>query len=156
MNQSLLIRVLLVILASTLVAGCSWITDFVILNTSSGELTVTYTVNGKSCPDDNIIIIPATKTISDLKKERGVWRKLSPSEYSCNPSTLAVTTTLPSQTALRIAGKGTYTGSENYRNEDFDVLRLELHGVEGTIRLNGLKVLKSFKRESDVLYVFSY
>lgn len=119
-------------------------------------MTVTYTVNGKSCPDDNMIIIPARRTIIELKKEQGAWQKLAPSDYSCDPNTKAVTTTLAPQTALRVARKGTYTGPGNYGNGDFDVLRLELRGIEGTISLDGLKVLKAFKRQSDVLYVFSY
>lgn len=156
MNHRLLTRILVVVLASSLVAGCSWITDFVILNTSSGDLAITYVVNGKMCPDDNFISIPATKTISELKKEQGAWRKLTLSQYTCDPKTMAVTTTLPPHSALRVARKGTYTGPENYGNVDFDVLRLELKGTEGAVSLTGLKVLKSFKRQSDVLYVFSY
>ena len=156
MNLSLLAQKLVVILPLSLIGGCSWITDFVVLNTSTAELVVTYVVNGKSCPDDNIIIVPATKTITELKKGHGVWKKLTTTEYSCDPRMMAVTATLPPQLALRVARKGAYTGPEHYGNFDFDVLRLELNGIEGAISLDGVKVLKSFRRESDVLYVFSY
>ena len=155
MNPRRSFHILLVVLISAL-AGCSWITEFVILNTSSGDLTVTYTVNGKSCPGGSFIIIPATKTITELKKEQGVWKNMTPSEYSCNPSTMSVTTTLPPQAALRVAEQGNFRGLRNYEDENFDVLRLELKGTDGTVSLSGLKVLKSFTRESNALYVFSY
>jgi len=143
-------------LLSTLISGCSWITDFVISNTSSADLFISYKVSGKSCPEDNFTPVPARKTNTELKNRDGEWKKLSPNEYSCDANTMVVKTTLPPNTALRVARIATYIGPEHYGNEDFKVLRLELNGTEGEIHLNGLKVLKAFKPESETLYVLSY
>jgi len=119
-------------------------------------LLVSYTVSGKSCPDGNFTTIPARKTNAELRNDAGEWQKLTPDDYSCDADTLAVKTTLPPKMALRVARIATYTGPDSYGNDDFKVLRLELKGVEGEVRLNGLKVLKAFKFESETLYVLSY
>lgn len=139
-----------------LLSSCSWITDFVIANTSQSELSVSYLVSGKSCPDDNFIIVPARKEITDLKKDGAKWQKLTSKDYTCNASNFIVTTTLPPSTALLVARVSTYTGSASYGNDSFQVLRLELKGSEGEISLKGLQVLKAFKAESKTLYVLHY
>ena len=139
-----------------LLSSCSWVTDFVIANTSQSELSVSYLVNGKSCPEDNFIIVPARKDITDLEKDGAKWQKLTSKEYTCNENNFIVTTTLPPRTALLVARVATYTGSASYGNDNFKVLRLELKGSEGEMSLKGLQVLKAFKFESKTLFVLHY
>lgn len=149
-NAALLLGVLF------LIPGCSWITNFVISNTSSADLLIAYTVQGRVCPDNNLIVVPARKANADLKKDSVEWKELTANSYSCDADTLVVKTTLPSMTALRVAQIGTYIGQANYGNEDFQIRRLELKGSEGEIDLKGLKVLTAFKRENKALYVLIY
>jgi hypothetical protein len=137
-------------------SSCSWITKFVIANTSQSQLYVSYLVSGKSCPDDNVIIVPARKQIADLKKNSVTWQKLTSNDYTCDASNFVVTTSLPPNTALLVASVATYTGSASYGNDNFQVLRLELKGTEGEISLKGLQVLKKFIFENDSLYVLYY
>ena len=138
-----------------LLSSCSWITEFVIVNTSESQLSVSYLVSGRSCPDDNFIIVPARQRITDHKIDGAKWEKLTPTEYTCNESKI-VTTTLSPSTALVVARVATYTGSEGYGNDNFQVLRLELKGSEGDISLKGLQALKAFKYESRSLFVLRY
>lgn len=143
--------------ASLLLSSCSWITDFVIANRSDAELSVSYLVNGKSCPDGNFIIVPARKEIADLEKDGVKWQRLTSKEYTCDESAFVVATTLPSGTALLVARIATYTGNiSSYGNNAFNVLRLELKGSEGEVSLKGMQVLKAFKFESKTLYVLHY
>lgn len=143
-----------VALIAMALAGCSWITDFAISNTTGSDLLVSY--RARTCPDGNDVVIPARKTNSELRDSEQPWNVLAPAEYSCDSTRGVVETVLPPGMALRVAGKGTYLGPDNYGNEDFDVLRLELKGVEGEVNLQGLKALKAFERKSKVLYVLAY
>jgi len=156
MNSAKLIRSACLVLLSALISGCSWITDFVISNTTSADLFISYKVSGKSCPEDNFTPVPAQKTNTEFKNQEGEWKKLTTNDYSCDANTMVVKTTLPPNMALRVARIATYIGPESYGNENFMVLRLELRGAEGEMHLNGQKVLKAFKPENKALYVFSY
>jgi hypothetical protein len=133
------------------------VTDFVIANTSESPLAVSYVVNGKSCPDDNVIIVPARKDVADLEEGDTRWQKLNPTAYACDESSFVVTTTLPPNTALLVARVATYIGNaETFGNESFQVLRLELKGSKGEIALKGLQVVKAFRFVNKTLYVLHY
>jgi hypothetical protein len=102
-------------------------------------------------------VVPARKAIADFEKDGANWQQLAPGDYTCDAGNFVVSTILPAGTALLVARVATYTGSDSYgNNESFDVLRLELKGVDGEISLNGLQVVKAFKFETRTRYLLNY
>jgi hypothetical protein len=71
---------LLLVLASSFLSGCSFWTDYVIVNSSGGPVQVTYTIAPTGIdPLAAGVGIPAMLPTSQL--DEGEWRKLSATEF---------------------------------------------------------------------------
>lgn len=134
-------------------AGCSFATDFVVLNRSDQPLLVRYTIIESSF-DPRRLTMPGTPAVLDFAELRGRdWRLLAKNQYSVDPPTRTVSVTLPPNEALLID-----RGGELRSNSDcaggFDIERIEFIGVKGGVVVEGANFCKSFVVIPKPFYAF--
>ena len=151
------------ILLAHLLSGCSWITNFVITNKTTSVLKVTYqfsrmrTETG-SCFDENWRRVPRVIPISGLRERGAKWRKLNPTEYSCDVKELTVKFQLEPNMAVSVGGEVNYLdlreGLADTRH--LGIESLALRGESGSITYEGVQVIRGFRRVDQDLYILEY
>ena len=132
-----------ILCAACVCAGCSFSSDFVILNNSDQPVQVTYTLaeSGSDVPSITGTGTPAVLDVDDLRGRD--WRPLSKDEYSFDPPTRTVTVSLPPNQALLIDGGGEWR-SDSECPSGFDIERVQLIGIKGWKVVEGDNACKSF------------
>lgn len=148
-------RLLLIVSLGLLLAcaGCSYSTDFIVVNASEKPLLVTYTIRSS---DIGPILhagigTPAVLPIAELSERE--WRPLTANEYSFEPSTRTVTLSLPPNQGLLIDRGGEWR-SNSEMPSGFDIEKITLVGVNGETVIEGENVFKSFVVVAKPFYRF--
>ncbi len=150
-------RIVLVplILITTTITGCSYITNLVVVNLSDKAIEVTYQIKlfpGPFHPP----LTPAIKPTNELDDDT-LWSELSPDQYKLYPESRSVTVTLMPNTAVRVGqvqGPGMPEGAEAAAS--FEIEEIVIVGAYGEMKFQGEQVRKSFKPESKKLYSITY
>lgn len=148
------IRVLL-LLGLFSFTGCSYMTNFDVVNKSDQTIVVRYVVKKPTMPDvpPSPPIVPAIKPISELHSSTS-WRNLSDSQYSFDPVTRQVTVSLSPNEVLRIAQHDLV--DKKMEDEDFSIEAIQIKGARGELSFRGALVLKSFVAESKREHTLTY
>ena len=150
MNRLLLIPLFC---ALCVCAGCSYSTDFVVVNSSSEPLHVTYTI-AESGIDPLLTTGVGTPAILALTELSGrEWRPLKPEEFSLDGATRTVSVLLPPNDGLLINRAGEWR-SNSEEPSGLVIERIILSGVKGAVSVEGKDVFKRFVVVSKPL--FSY
>ena len=147
MRYTILAALLLFVLV---LAGCSFSTDFVVINASQQSIQVRYTIGETGMEPLVQAGKPATMPASELGPRD--WQELSPNQYAIDREKLEVTVSLSPGIALRIHKGREWRASET--GEDFIIKKLSLGGANGEIALNGNQVYKNFVAVPKPFYAF--
>lgn len=150
MRRLLLIVSLCLLLAS---AGCTFSTDFIVVNASEKALLVTYTIGSTDINPlaEAGVGTPAVLPIAELSERE--WRPLTSNEYSFEPSSRTVTVSLPPNQGLLINRGGEWR-SNSERPSGFIIERIKLAGINGETVVEGENVFKSFVLVDKPFYFF--
>ena len=150
MRRLLLIVSLCLMLAC---AGCSFSTDFIVVNASEKPLLVTYTIRSTSSNPlmETGVGTPAVLPIDELSERE--WRPLTANEYSFDLSNRTVTFSLPPNQGLLINRGGEWR-SDSERPSGFIIERIKLVGINGDTVVEGENVFKSFVLVDKPFYQF--
>jgi hypothetical protein len=143
--------------ATLLLAGCSYLTEFVIVNASDQPIKVQYQVKKPPNPQspNRLPMSPEVKAASQLQKEVE-WRELSASQYSFDPDTrIAIIQLMPGE-AVRIEVIDLVDKQDSDIASRFAIEEIDISGANGEIKLQGEQARKSFVPESKQLYTLTY
>ena len=134
---------LLIVLAASFLGGCSFSTDYVIVNSSGGPVQVTYTIAPTSIDPlaATGVGIPAMLPTSQLNGRE--WRKLSAAEFGFDRANRTVTVSLPPNQGLLITRGGDYNPKPPVA-EKFMIEEIRIAGPNGEIILKDDAVKKAF------------
>jgi hypothetical protein len=134
---------LLIVLTSSILGGCSFSTDYVIVNSSGGAVQVTYTIAPTSIDPlaATGVGIPAMLPTSELNGRE--WRKLPAAEFAFDRSNRTVTVSLPPNQGLLITRGGDYNPNPPVA-EKFIIEEIRIAGPNGEIIFKGDAVRKAF------------
>jgi hypothetical protein len=134
----------LIVLASSFLGGCSFSTDYVIVNSSEEPVQVTYTIAPTSIDPlaATGVGIPAMLPTSQLYGRRE-WHKLSAAEFGFDRTNRTVTVSLPPNQGLLITRGGDYNPKPPVA-EKFIIEEIRIAGPNGEIILKGDAVRKAF------------
>ncbi len=168
-----IINLLLLLFAVCSIAGCSYITSFVISNESDGNLLISYTFetcetrtlafwacpspSDDSCPQLIEDIIPAIHPVKGSKRlSQADWKNLERSEFSYDTGTCTLKISLQPKMALRIALDLNYTGPDDIIATIKAIKRLTLTSENESFSLGKAEIVKRFTKVSRILYVMRY
>jgi hypothetical protein len=130
-------------LVASFSGGCSFSTDYVIVNSSSATVQVIYTIAPTSI--DPLVAtgvnIPAMLPVSELSGRE--WRKLSAAEFSFDRPNRVVTVLLPPNQGLLIARGGDYNPNPSTAM-NFIIKEIRIVAPNGEMILKGDAVHKAF------------
>lgn len=155
MRSVLLILILLFSLAT---AACSYLTDFVVINTSGSPVEVNYKFKAPSGGPKTIETIPAIQSASQLNSNgKKQWQDLTADKYRIDQTSRTVTVKLLPQEALFITRMHHYIGPDDSSDVNFfPVEEISIAGSEGNLTFSGKQLLKAFSKQSRVLYTLAY
>jgi hypothetical protein len=138
-------------------AGCSYTTDFVVINNSAQPIDVRYRIKqfpGEfSLPDK-----PATIAASQLDSHGGQqWKPLASDTYQVDQSTRNATVRVMPGDALRVIAMSNYRGHEDaWDANEFPVDEIVVSGGNGELKLTGSQARTTFTKVSLALYTLTY
>jgi hypothetical protein len=146
---------LLIVLASLSSGGCSFSTDYVVVNSSGGPLQVNYTIAPTSIDPlaATGVGIPAMLPTSELNGKPREWRKLTVAEFAFDRSNRTVTVSLPPNQGLLITRGGDYNPNPPVA-EKFIIEEIHIAGPSGEMILKGDAVRKAFVVAPKPFYSF--
>jgi hypothetical protein len=159
-NSPISIHLLLLLLLSCalFMTGCSFLTDFVVVNNSDRPIEVRYRI--RNSPSNLMLVCgtPAVTTSRQLKASDEKWEDLSVSQYQVNPENRLITVPLMPEQALRITSNRSAENRdwEIRQSEQFCADQIELLGAYGDIRLQGAQVYAGFSPVSKGLRTLTY
>jgi len=134
-------------------AGCTYSTDFIVVNASEKPLLVTYTIRPTGI--DPLVATgvrtPAELPIAELRGRE--WRPLASNEYSFEPSSRTVTFSLQPNHGLLINRAGEWR-SNSEMPSGFIIEKIKLVGINGETVVEGENVYKSFALVAKPFYRF--
>jgi hypothetical protein len=151
--------ILLLLLQLSLTA-CSYLTNFVVVNTSNHVVDVRYKVKQPGQPMPPMLMLPikpAIKPTSQLDQQ-SPWRDLSTSEFEFDPDSRTVLVSLMPGDALRIEHRNLVDGPTDDASQalNFAIEEIILDGANGVTKLQGEQARKSFVPQSKKTYVLTY
>lgn len=144
------------LLAVYLSGGCSWITDFAVLNGSEDPLHVDYELRQRHDTRWGFVYeAPAVAPIDSVRKYGTPWTELKKDDLVFDSSARRVAVELPSRTALRITRGLTFVG-DSADSARFNVVALQLAGNSLQREITDPVLLSAFKRRSRQLYIINF
>ncbi|HEX6730519.1 MAG TPA: hypothetical protein VF074_10930 [Pyrinomonadaceae bacterium] len=134
-------------------SGCSYSTDFAIVNESGAPVHLTYRF--KAYPGKFEPAIPATVPLSEMGSKSNDWTKIDSSEYQVDEHNHSISLILKSGQAIRVASLHNYTGHDD-RKKDFPIEELLIVGTHGQSQFTGDQVRRNFEKLSANLYTLGY
>ena len=132
----------LALLLVVLLAACSTVDQFAIVNDSTSELEVRYRVRRFRDSPLTVQTLPIRPAVlpTDQLDQQIAWRDLSELDFEIDSQARIVTVKLKPAYALRIA----QLNLRDHPNEELAIDELFLNGVSGQTHLQGREVQNSF------------
>jgi hypothetical protein len=149
---------LLILLTLTQVA-CSYLTDFVIVNSSGSVVEVRYQIRAGPQGQWSLPGRPAKIPASQLGRGGNGWVQLElpADQYRIDDISRTVTLSLGPEEALRIATLHNYGGTEDDAERDYPIEQVTIVGAGGEMRFTGRQARLAFSVASDdTLYTLTY
>jgi hypothetical protein len=149
----------LLILSVSLLAGCTYGTDFVVVNDTGQAAEVSY--RPKVMPPNSPLYftgVPAKLAASQLRHSGQQWRELAPGEFRLDEGSRTVIVPLAPGEALLVTRVGDYDyyDEDSRRAELFPIEEVAVAGAGGEMKVTGEQARKAFIKESAGLYVIAY
>jgi len=138
--------------------SCSWVTDFYIVNKSGKQVIITYFNKQSKNPGSQEIkcFLNQPMVCKEEDIQTGKCRTLKPDEYSYDEKKCTMELTLAPGDAVKIdRACCSYTGPE-YSAGLARLGSLIIKTSEGSIRYDGIELLKAFEKVNKTLYVLNY
>jgi hypothetical protein len=136
--------------------GCSWITDFAVLNGSEDTLHVDYELRQRHDTRWGFVYeAPAVAPVDSVCKYGTPWTELKKDDVAFDSSMRRVSVELPSRTALRITRNLTFVG-DSADSARFNVVALRLAGNSLQREIADPVLLSTFERRSPQLYIINF
>ncbi|HEX8160734.1 MAG TPA: hypothetical protein VF538_02455 [Pyrinomonadaceae bacterium] len=141
-----------------LLGGCSFATDFVVVNKSEQPIEVAYRVAESSVGPVPTVGEPLVIAASRLGAKGGDdWKELSPNQYKVDLKSRTITVVVMPNAALRLTYVRDYGWDESIQNSNyFPIKELNVTGARGGIKLTGRQVHTTFSQVSEGLYTLTY
>ncbi len=143
--------------------ACSYSVDFVLVNESDTTVEIEYLIEGvgSGSGTEQLKIsdrfIPKTMSFGkwDSSHERDDWTPLGSNEFKVDLDRGTIKIRIPPRTALRLAevSDSVFFG-DGYRN--FELKELEVRGLYGNIKFEGVQLFRQFNEKSRYSYFISY
>jgi hypothetical protein len=142
---------LIALLASVFfLSGCSYGCEFVVINASSGPITVEYHAKG---PGKSTVANPAKVSTDEFKTADYHWREIPKDQYQFDEGTATFIISLAPNEVLLVERSINCGGREEER---FDISFVKIEGAQGTILASGHQALREFKQEDSHKYIIRY
>lgn len=148
-------RLILMVLVGSLslLAACSYLTDFVIVNESDGPITIRYEVKDFPGPFSPPVA-PGVLPASQLSEDGQQW---NPVQYELDEASRSVTTRLMPGQALRITTIHHYSGHDDPSDaENFQIRKITVSGSRGELNLTDELARTAFSKVARTLYTLTY
>jgi hypothetical protein len=149
---------LLLLSGAVFMVGCSFVTNFVVVNNCDRPIEVRYRI--RNSPSNLMLVCgtPEVTTSRQLNAGDEKWEDLSVSQYQVNPENRLITVPLMPEQALRITINRSPANreAEIRQSEQFCADQIELLGAYGDIRLQGPQVFAGFSPVSKGLRILTY
>jgi len=135
--------------------SCSWVTDFYIVNKSGKQIIITYFNKQSKNPGSQEIkcFLKQPIVCKEEDIQTGRCRALKPDEYSYDEEKCTMELTLAPGDAVKIdRACCSYTGPGSF--SPMGSLIIKTSG--GSIRYDGIELLKAFEKVDKTLYVLNY
>jgi hypothetical protein len=141
--------------SACLQVGCSYLTNFVVVNECHYSIEVRYEIKKPQDPGmpSRMPCLPEIKLVSELDRQVA-WRELTATEYSFNPESRVVEVSLKPGEALRVAHLNLV--DNQYKASDFPIEEIHLVASRGEINLRGEQVYSAFSPRSKKTYALTY
>ena len=157
--------IFILLLASvSLLAACSYRTDFAVVNRSAHPVEVRYKTKGQTSNlSSNLPFaagVPAKTSASQLN-DVDSWQELAAGQYQVERDLVRLTATatvrvMPGE-ALRITSITEYDSyDDSSRAGFFPFEEITVNGTDGELKLTGEQARKAFVRDSANLYTLTY
>ena len=152
------VALLTLVLLTLTVSGCSYSTDFVVVNEADYSIQVVYMIKPFPQGAPTLTIQPVISSATELEtRDKGKWSKLTSDRYSIDQANRTVTVSLAAHEVLWLTSMHHYIGDEDPSDvENFPIQELSMTGAEGEMKFSGDKTRQAFERVSRVLYVLRY
>lgn len=142
----------------SLSTGCSFGTEFVVVNKSNGSVEVRYKAKKASGERPLSCKTPSIMAVSKLNASNETWQELSESEYKLDADKGTTTVSIKPDYALRIMSiiRPDNDQEEFFEREHFCADEISITGPNGEIRFEGKQVYKAFLSESSALRTLTY
>jgi hypothetical protein len=150
---------LLLILLTLTQAACSYLTDFVVINSSGSAVELRYQIRSRSPGQWSLPGRPAKMPASQLGRGGNGWVQLElpADQYRIDEINRTVTLSLGPGDALRIATLHNYGGTEDDAERDYPIEQVTIVGAGGEMRFTGRQARLAFSVASDdSLYTLTY
>lgn len=136
-----------------LLAACSYLTHFVIVNESNDPVIVRYEI--KDFPGAFYVpTTPGVAAASELSEDGQQW---NPVEFAVDETSRSVTTQLMPGQALRIATLHHYTGHDDPNDaKDYQIRKITVYGPRGELNLSDEQARTGFTKVARTLYTLTY
>lgn len=136
-----------------LMAACSYLTHFVIVNESDAPVIVRYEV--KDFPGEFYVpTTPGVAAASELSEDGQQWQPL---HFEIDEASRSVTTQLMPGQALRIATLHHYTGHDDPNDaEQYQIRKITISGARGELNFSNEQARTSFTKVARTLYTLTY
>jgi hypothetical protein len=136
--------------------GCSYFTDFAVVNLSTAPIEVTYRTQSSSSPPRTPYPRPATVEARKLRPRGTRWAELSATGYHWSADSSEVTVTLAPHTALRFASLTNWSESaSDPKTEWIPNLRVQMTGSPEAQQYSRQDVIAPSNKRSMHLYVLT-
>ena len=142
---------------ASLCAGCSYTTEFVVINESGNPIEVRYRLKdfpGPFAPR----IAPATMTTGQLRAGDQLWSQLSAAQFRLEPDERRVVVRVMPNQSLRVERmhRAGMQVDETDEAKVFSIEEMIILGANNEIKLQGEQVRKSFVPESKRVYALIF
>ena len=135
--------------------SCSWVTDFYIVNRSGKDIVITYFNKQSKNPSNQEIkcFLEQPMVCKEDDIQTGKCRTLKPDEYSYDKEKCTMELTLAPGDAVKIdRACCSYTGPGSFAPLGSLIIKTS----DGSIRYDGMELLKAFEKVDKTLYVLYY
>lgn len=138
-------------------SGCSYATDFVVVNDSGAPVEVRYQIKtypGSFSPP----VAPASMSASELtSKGNQQWTRLTASRFQLDEANRTVIVQLSPQEALLVTTMHHYAGHDDPGDaQEFPIQQISVSGLHGETKFAGEQSRRSFTEISPALYTLTY
>ena len=145
----------LCLLLALSLSGCSYRSDFVVINESGAPVEVYYALKeGRRIREWGIV--PAKKHLKELEDFDVQWRDLAEGQYLYDEKTGGVTIMLMPGEALRVANLNNYFDHGEDRDDSFNIESIRVTGAHGNVQYSGREARTQFAERRRQIFAITY